>query len=75
MISVIIVNYNVKDYLYQSLETIYKSKIDIDYEVLVINNSKSDNLNSLVEKYPNLSVHTFNTNKGFSHAVNYGISK
>ena len=39
MISVIIVNYNVKDYLYQSLETLYKSKIDIDYEVLVVNNS------------------------------------
>ena len=75
MISVIIVNYNVKDYLYQSLETLYKSKIDIGYEVLVVNNSKSDNLNSLADKYPNLSVHTFNTNKGFSHAVNYGISK
>ena len=57
MISVIIVNYNVKDYLCQSLETLYKSKIDIDYEVLVVNNSKSDNLKFLADKYPNLSVH------------------
>ena len=41
-LSVIIVNYNVKHYLYQCLDSLYKAIKDIDAEVFVVDNHSKD---------------------------------
>lgn len=41
-ISIIIVNYNVKDFLFQCLNSIYKSKQDLSLEVFVVDNASTD---------------------------------
>ena len=74
LISIIIVNYNVRDYLDNCLNSIYKSKLIKNIEIIVVDNDSSDNSAQMViEKYPNINLIQNKTNFGFSKAVNQGI--
>ena len=42
MISIIIVNYNVKDYLSQCIDSINKSVIDEQFEIIIVDNNSSE---------------------------------
>ena len=79
MISIIIINYNVTDFLIKCLESIYLLDIKIPFEVLIIDNNSKDQeaVNLKVKKLNkyNLNIHNFLENQGCAKAVNFGIKK
>jgi len=67
-VSVIIVNYNTEEYLKKCLDSIPK-----EYEVIVIDNSSTDqSLELAVKKYPEFTYYKFSRNQGFAKACNTG---
>ena len=76
-LSVIIVSYNVKDYIKQCIRSIYKSNLDNDLlEVIVIDNDSYDGtVQDIQSSFPNISIIENKTNKGFAKAVNVGIKQ
>ena len=78
-ISVIIVSYNVKDFICQCIRSVYNSDLkNEDYEIIVIDNDSHDNtINNLEHEFPNVKIIKNEINEGFSKAVNkgYQISK
>ena len=73
-ISVIIVNYNVKEYIISCIDSIYKhSKSDLKFEIIVVDNNSIDNsVIDLKKTFPNVILVENNYNAGFSVAVNQG---
>jgi len=76
-LSIIIVSYNVKDYLRQCLRSIYRSNLDtISFEIIIIDNDSHDGTIKEIEKDFNKVIFKKNKkNYGFSKAVNTGIKK
>ncbi|MCY4206135.1 MAG: glycosyltransferase [Bacteroidetes bacterium] len=73
-VSVIIVNYNVRDLLRQALRSIERSLINISSEVIVVdNNSVDGSVSMLVEEFPHITLIVNHENNGFSVANNQGI--
>jgi len=73
-LSIVIVNYNVKHFLSQCLQSVQKAIAGIDAEVFVVDNASCDgSVKMLTEKFPwvNLIANTQNT--GFSCANNQAI--
>ena len=73
-ISVIIVSYNVKDFICQCIRSVYNSDLkNEDYEIIVIDNDSHDNtINNLEQEFPNVKIIKNEINEGFSKAVNKG---
>lgn len=76
-ISIIIVNYNVKEYIISCIESIYKhSKSEITFEIIVIDNNSSDgSANSINKEFPKINLIENKTNTGFTKAVNQAAKK
>jgi len=76
-LSIIIVNFNVKELLLNCLESIYKSKgAKKQWEIIVVDNASSDNsVNTVKKKYPLVRVIVSKRNLGFSSANNLGVSQ
>ena len=74
-ISIIIVSYNVKEYIISCIESIYKhSKSNHSFEIVVVdNNSEDGTTDSLEKKFPEISLIKNNYNAGFSIATNQGV--
>ncbi len=73
-LSIIIVNYNVKYFLQQLLISIYKSKTDHAYEVIVVDNASSDGSREMVPaEFPQVRYIYNEENAGFSKANNQAI--
>ncbi len=73
-VSVIIVNYNVKALLEQTLLSVYKAVQDLQVEVIVVDNHSADESGKMVrEKFPNAILVENKDNLGFSKANNQGI--
>ena len=73
MISIVIVNYNVKRYLEQCITTICNSFLNIPFEIIIIDNNSNQSIKHLSKK--NIKIFNLDRNIGFSSAVNYGVSK
>jgi len=73
MISIVIVNYNVKRYLEQCIQTICNSIVDVQFEVVIVDNNSNQSISHLSKK--NIKIFNLDENVGFSSATNYGISK
>ena len=75
-ISIIIVSYNVKDYISQCIRSIYKSNLNQnDYEIIVVDNDSHDgSINEIQDNFNKVILHANDSNKGFSKAVNKGLS-
>ena len=73
MISIVIVNYNVKRYLEQCISTICNSFLDLPFEIIIIDNNSNQTIKHLSKT--NIKIFNLDRNIGFSSAVNYGISK
>lgn len=75
-ISIVIVNYNVRDFLNNCLQSIYKSETQLKYEIIVVDNNSTDNsIQYLKERYPQVKFIELKDNLGFSKANNIGIKE
>ncbi|MEZ5014430.1 MAG: glycosyltransferase [Chitinophagales bacterium] len=73
-LSIIIVNYNVKYFLEQSIRSCIKACAHIPYEIMVIDNNSSDGSVAFMQHtFPDIHVIANTENVGFSRANNQGI--
>ncbi|PJB00126.1 MAG: glycosyl transferase [Ignavibacteriales bacterium CG_4_9_14_3_um_filter_30_11] len=73
-ISVIIVNYNVKDFLQNLLLSLNKALKNISHEIIIVdNNSTDDSVELLKNNFQNVSLIANKENLGFSKANNQGL--
>src|SRR5215204_1439605 len=74
MLSIIIVNYNVKFFLEQCLYSLRKSAANIQKEIIVIDNRSTDgSINYLQGRFPEVLFIISDTNIGFAGACNKGL--
>jgi len=73
-LSIVIVTYNVKDFLFNCIGSIYKSNCDINYEIIVVDNNSLDKSKEYISsKYEDINYIYNNENLGFSKANNQGF--
>ena len=76
MISIIIVNYSVENYLKKCIESILKYIGKIDFEIIVIDNNSTDqSVNMLLNNFKHIHLIKNEFNLGFSKAINLGLRK
>ncbi len=75
-ITVVIVNYNVKDFLLQCLRSVQTASEGMKVETIVVdNNSEDGSVEYLRPLFPNVEFIKLKENLGFSKANNIGIEK
>jgi len=75
-ISVVIVNYNVKDFLLQCLRSVESASKNLDVEVIVVDNNSTDgSVEFLQPVFPKVKFIALDENIGFASANNIGIEK
>jgi len=73
-LSIIIVNYNVKEFLQNLVFSIHKAAQNLEYEIIVIDNASDDGSVELIcEKFPEIILIENKKNVGFSRANNMGL--
>lgn len=73
-LSIVIVNYNVKHYLYQCIDSIFQSSSADDVEVIVVDNHSSDgSVEFIKNRFPNVKVVALTHNLGFARANNIAL--
>ena len=73
-LSIVIVNYNVREYVEQCLQTVYAAGKDIDMEIFVVDNASTDgSVAYLRERFPEVKYIENKQNLGFSKANNIAI--
>ena len=76
IISVIIVNYNVRDFLEQALLSVRRALQEIPSQIIVVDNASVDgSVQMLKERFPDVLLIENPENSGFSAANNMGIDK
>lgn len=73
-ISVVIPNFNGKNYLKDCLDTLYASKKKPAQVIVVDNASNDGSVEYIEEKYPQVLLLKHSINTGFTGAVNHGIN-
>ncbi len=74
-LSIILVSYNVRDYLLGCLKSIYEQTSGIQFEVLVIDNaSRDDSVAAVQEKFPQVTLIENQGNAGLAAAMEQGVS-
>lgn len=75
-VSVIIVNYNTKEFLKNCLSSVVEKTSDINYEIIVVDNASSDSSCDMVKKeFPQVNLIESKENLGFGRGNNLGIKK
>ncbi|MDR3609545.1 MAG: glycosyltransferase, partial [Ignavibacteriaceae bacterium] len=73
-LSIIIVNYNVKEFLQNLLHSISKSSDQITREIIIIDNASDDgSVEFIKDNFPDVNLISNKTNLGFSKANNIGM--
>ena len=73
-VSVIIINWNTRQLLYDCLKSMKDTTKNITYEVIVVdNNSSDDSVEMLAEQFPDVKLIVNDKNLGFAAANNQGI--
>ncbi len=76
ILSIIIVSFNVKDFLFQAIHSIRKAIRNLSAEIIVIDNASWDGSVSMLEKnFPDVRIISNPTNLGFARANNRGIQE
>jgi len=74
-LSIIIVNYNVRNFLEQCLTSVFKATEGLNAEVFVVDNNSSDNSLEMVrQKFPEVIIIANKNNVGFSKANNQAMA-
>jgi len=75
-LSIIVVNYNTKDFLRACLESVYKNSYGLVLEVFVIDNCSNDGSSYMIrELFPWVKLICNTENRGFAAANNQGLKK
>ncbi len=75
-LSIVIVNYNVKHFLIQCLQSISQSVGDMQYEILVVDNASTDGSREEIPKqFPEINYQYNTENIGFGKANNQAIMR
>ena len=75
-LSIVIVNYNVKAFLQQALESILKATQSIETEIFVVDNHSVDgSLDMLRSEFPQINLIANEDNRGFAIANNQAIKE
>jgi hypothetical protein len=75
-LSIVIVNYNVKNLLKKCLESIFKYHKEIEFEVTVVDNNSNDHSQEMLKTdFPQVQLIENKRNLGFSQACNQGIKE
>lgn len=74
-LSIVILNYNVKDLLFNCLESIFRSKGKLDlWQIIVVDNASSDDSVEMVKKkFPEVEIVANKVNSGFAAGNNSAI--
>ena len=73
-VSILIVSWNVKDYVVACLTSVTKHTAGLRYEIILIDNDSADGTTEIVaEQFPHVHVITNGTNSGFAAANNQGL--
>ncbi|MFA6598825.1 MAG: glycosyltransferase [Ignavibacteriaceae bacterium] len=73
-LSIIIVNYNVKEFLQNLLTSLFKAVTNLSSEIIVVDNGSDDgSVELLREKFPQVTLIANKDNLGFSKANNLGL--
>ncbi len=76
LISVVIVNYNVKEYLAQALHSLQRALTDIPHEIFVVDNASVDGSVAYIQQhFPDVHLIASNENLGFARANNLALQK
>ena len=74
-LSIIIVNYNVRNYLEQCLYSVQKAATGIDTEIFVVDNNSVDGSVEMIKNaFPDVKLIANKENRGFATACNQGLS-
>lgn len=74
-LSVIIVSFNVRDYLYQAVASVTDATVSVESEIIVVDNCSSDGSPETIGlQFPNVRVIRNERNIGFGAACNVGIN-
>jgi GT2 family glycosyltransferase len=74
-LSVIIVSYNVLDYLRESIRSVIVASAGIETEIIVVDNDSHDGSVAMIEsEFPEVRLIASGSNEGFSAACNRGIT-
>jgi len=75
-LSIIIVNWNVRQLLNKCLKSIFKFADDLKIEVIVIDNDSGDGTVEMVQQnFPQVQLTASQVNLGFAKANNLGLNK
>jgi len=75
-LSIIIVNYNVKEFLKNLLHSIHKASQNLSIELIVVDNASDDgSVEMIKEKFPDVILIANERNLGFGKANNIGLKK
>lgn len=75
-LSIVIVSYNVGNYLKNCLESVNKTAKNLKPEIIVVdNNSSDDSLEILVREFPDVRVINNSQNYGFAKGANIGMKQ
>jgi GT2 family glycosyltransferase len=73
-LSIVIVNYNVRDLLLNAIASLYVAIEGIDAEVIVVDNASTDGaIEAIAEAFPDVRTFPLDRNLGFGAANNIGI--
>ena len=73
-LSIITVNYNVKEFLQNLIHSIHKAAGSLSYEIIIVDNASSDgSVDFISDKFPEVKLISNNENLGFGKANNQGL--
>jgi len=73
-LSIIIVNYNVKEFLLNLLDSLYKSVSDYESEIIVVDNASDDgSIEAVKSRFPKVNLIQNKNNVGFGAANNQAL--
>jgi GT2 family glycosyltransferase len=75
-LSIIIVSWNVENFLKKCLSSIYQNQGKLQLEVIVIDNNSSDQTCNLIQRaFPQVKLICNQSNRGFARACNQGLQQ
>lgn len=74
VLSIVLVNWNTRDYLLGALKSIYDSPPSFPFEVIVVDNASADgSARAVAEQYPQATLLASASNEGYARGNNLGL--